>query len=78
MSENMSEQTPFQRFTRSRSIGDLVDGRVVRALPFGAFVEVDGVDGFYRTEQPPTVGTAVRVRVAAIDPVKERFAVEAP
>ena len=72
----MSEQTPFARFAARRSVGEVVDGEVVKAMPFGAFVRVDEVDGFLPEKPPPAVGAAVRVRVVAIDAQQERFAVE--
>ena len=61
----------------SFAVGDVVEGRVSRVLPFGAFVRVGRVDGLLTTQQPPPVGAAVRVRVVAIDAERERFAVEA-
>jgi hypothetical protein len=70
----MSEQ--FARFLARRSVGDVVDGEVVAAMPFGAFVRVDDVDGFLPEKPAPAVGAPVRVRVVAIDAAQERFAVE--
>ena len=72
----MSEQTPFARFLARRAVGDVVDGEVVKSLPFGAFVRVDEVDGFLPEKPAPAVGAPVRARVVAIDPRQQRFALE--
>jgi small subunit ribosomal protein S1 len=65
-------------FAARYAVGDVADGAVVSVLPFGAFVRVDGVDGFApRSAWPqlPEDGARVRVRIEAIDPDQRRFAV---
>lgn len=65
-------------FSTRYAVGDVADGAVVSVLPFGAFVRVDGVDGFApRSAWPqlPEDGARVRVRIEAIDPDQRRFAV---
>ena len=57
----------------------MVDGDVVDVVPFGAFVRVDGVDGFApQSTWPalPAVGSRVPVRIVAIDADRHRFAVD--
>lgn len=48
-----------------------------KVLPLGAFVRVDGVDGFLQASPPPAGGEPVPARVVAIDAERERFALEA-
>jgi small subunit ribosomal protein S1 len=65
-------------FARSYAVGDVAEGEVVAVMPFGAFVRVDGVDGFAPKPswpQLPEEGAKVRVRIEAIDPDQRRFAV---
>jgi len=66
----------WESFVSRYGVGDVLNGRVARVLPFGAFVEVaDGVVGFYsdRSVWPgaparaPVVGSRVSVRVAEVD-----------
>jgi S1 RNA binding domain len=71
----MSEQ--FERFSAAHAVGDVVEGRVSKVLPFGAFVRVGEVDGFLQATPPPADGAPVRARVVAIDAERERFALEA-
>lgn len=65
--------------------GDIIDGKVVRIAPFGAFVEIEpGVDGLVhishlanrRVEKPEDVvkaGQEVRVKILSIDPKEKRI-----
>ncbi len=39
------EDDPWLKFTAKYTVGDIADGTVVRLVPFGAFVDIDGVDG---------------------------------
>jgi len=39
------EDDPWLKFTAKYTIGDIANGTVVRLVPFGAFVDIDGVDG---------------------------------
>lgn len=50
-------------------VGDLLDARIMRVLPFGAFVEpVGGFDALIVTkDRLPAAGAVVAVRVAEID-----------
>jgi ribosomal protein S1 len=76
----MSEQIPaavFERFTARHTPGCVVDATVVKALPFGAIVEIDGVSGLASPAPAGlTPGAQVRVRVAAVDVAERRFAAE--
>ncbi|MFG1644832.1 S1 RNA-binding domain-containing protein [Amycolatopsis sp. NPDC049252] len=54
--------------------GDVLDGVVVKVLPFGAFVEVaPGLHGLLVTDGPPGLGTRLPVRVERIDAGRRRF-----
>jgi 4-hydroxy-3-methylbut-2-enyl diphosphate reductase len=67
------------------SEGDIVEGKVVRIAPFGAFVEIEpGVDGLVhisqlanrRVEKPQdvvTVNQQVQVKILSIDPEEKRI-----
>jgi len=63
----MSRQT-FQ-------VGDVLDARIMRVLPFGAFVEpVGGFDALIVTkDRLPGAGAVVPVRVAEIDEENRRM-----
>ena len=70
--------SPWPAFASRYGVGDVADGEVVQVLPFGAFIRVDGVDGFApKSAWPalPTDGARVRVRIEAIDVEQRRFAV---
>jgi hypothetical protein len=49
MSEQISPAV-WNRFVPRRSTGDVANGLVVKVLPFGAFVEIDGVTGLLRSD----------------------------
>jgi 4-hydroxy-3-methylbut-2-enyl diphosphate reductase len=65
--------------------GDIVDGKVVRIAPFGAFVEIEpGVDGLvhisqlanYRVEKPQdvvAVNQIFKVKILSIDQQEKRI-----
>lgn len=76
----MSEHVPaavWDRFSIQRSAGDVVEAVVVKALPFGALVEIDGVTGLATpASRAFTPGAQVRLRVATIDAAQRRFAAE--
>ncbi|HEX6686624.1 MAG TPA: hypothetical protein VF062_27880 [Candidatus Limnocylindrales bacterium] len=54
---------------QSFSVGDVIDARITRVLPFGAFVErVGGFDCLIVTKEPlPGAGSVIAVRIAEID-----------
>ena len=78
MSRQHSNEPGWARFVSRYGVGATADAEVVSVVPFGAFVRLDGVDGFApKPSWPslPEVGARVRVRVAAIDDSQRRFAV---
>lgn len=58
-------------------VGDVVDGRVTRVVPFGALVAVGGVSGLPVGPVAATAGTTLPVRVVEVDHSRGRVAVEA-
>jgi ribosomal protein S1 len=69
----------WEEFVARHGIGDLVDGRVTKVLPFGAFIRVAGaIDGLLVGEDRPEVGANVSVRIADIDHEKRRMKLVAP
>lgn len=67
----------------SIQVGDILDGTVQRIAPFGAFVDIGGVDGLVHISQVShehiedvksvlSEGQSVKVKVLAVDPASER------
>jgi small subunit ribosomal protein S1 len=58
----------WEGFTALHNVGDVLDGRVARVLPFGAFIEVaDGIHGLLVGPDQRQVGSSVSVRIAEVD-----------
>ena len=78
-------EKPFVEFTNSHEIGDVIKGKVVNLLDFGAFVEVsEGVEGLIHVseiswdhvEKPSdelNIGDEVEVKILSIDPEEEKI-----
>ncbi|EEB36328.1 4-hydroxy-3-methylbut-2-enyl diphosphate reductase [Anaerococcus hydrogenalis DSM 7454] len=78
-------EKPFAEFTNNHEVGDVINGKVVNLLDFGAFVEVsEGVEGLIHVseiswehvEKPSdelTVGDEVEVKILSIDPEEEKI-----
>ncbi|MBB4915048.1 hypothetical protein [Streptosporangium saharense] len=62
----------WQDFLARHRAGDVVEGVVVKQVPFGSFVETDGFTGL-AFEQSWPVGTRVSVRILEIDADRQRF-----
>jgi len=61
----------------SHEVGDLVEARITKVLPFGALVELDdGVSGLLTGADPATlrVGEQVSARISTIDAERQRTA----
>ena len=61
----------------SHAVGDVVDARITKVLPFGALVEVgDGVSGLLTGADPATleVGARLPARISTIDAERQRTA----
>lgn len=78
------EEKPFEKFVNEHEVGDVVNGKVVNLLDFGAFVEVaDGVEGLVHVseiswehvEKPSdelNVGDEIEVKIISIDKEEEK------
>jgi 4-hydroxy-3-methylbut-2-enyl diphosphate reductase len=78
-------KSPWEIVTEKYTEGDIIDGKVVRIAPFGAFVEIEpGVDGLVhisqlanrRVEKPQDVvkvDQIVKVKILSIDPTEKRI-----
>lgn len=78
------EDNPWLHFENNHKVGDIVNGTVVRLVPFGAFVDVDGVDGLIhiselswrRINHPSEVlseGQVVECYIKDIDTEKQKL-----
>ncbi len=79
------KDNPWNRFTETYAVGDIVKVKIVKLMPFGAFAEVlPGVDGLIhisqianrRIGQPSevlTVGDVVDVKITNIDFEKQKI-----
>jgi small subunit ribosomal protein S1 len=72
------DEAGWARFVARHGVGDVIDGEVVKVVPFGAFVRVgEGVDGLApQSLWPtlPTLGSRIPLRIAAIDVDNRRVA----
>ena len=78
-------EKPFAEFTNEHEVGDVITGKVVNLLDFGAFVEVsEGVEGLIHVseiswdhvEKPSdelNIGDEVEVKILSIDPEEEKI-----
>ncbi len=77
-------ENPWTRFVNENAVGDIIDVKAVRFMPFGAFAEIiPGVDGLIHISQIAdrrianvadalTVGEIVKVKITAIDEEKKK------
>jgi ribosomal protein S1 len=79
---------PFELFTENYKAGDIVTGTVVSLTDFGAFVEIDKVQGLLHVsdiswdmvkhpQDVLKVGQEIEVKILAIDSKKERLSLGA-
>lgn len=85
LSIRQTREDPWESFSAANEVGDIVDGKVTKTVPFGAFVSVtDGVEGLvhvseiamHHVESPElelTVGQATKVRITEIDDDRRRI-----
>lgn len=84
LSIRQTAEDPWETFARDADIGSIVEGRVTKTVPFGAFVSVgDGVEGLvhvseiamHHVESPElelSIGQEVTVKVTEIDADRRR------
>jgi small subunit ribosomal protein S1 len=77
-------EDPWVVFARDNEVGNVVDGQVIKTVPFGAFVSVaEGVEGLvhvseiavHRVESPElelSIGQAVQAKITELDEDKRR------
>jgi ribosomal protein S1 len=71
-------------FAARHGVGDVLDARVTKVLPFGALVETEGVSGLLRDasiwparpQLAPAEGATVPVRIAGVDADNRRLSLE--
>jgi small subunit ribosomal protein S1 len=80
-----TQDDPWKQLVRSFPIGAIVDGKVTKLVPFGAFVEIgDGVEGLVhisemakghveKPEDVVSVGLEVHVKVMDVDTERRRI-----
>ncbi len=85
LSVRQTREDPWESFVRSNEVGGVVDGKVTKTVPFGAFVSVtDGVEGLVhvseiathhveRPEMELSVGQQVDVKITEIDTDRRRI-----
>ncbi len=85
LSVRQTKADPWQAFAERHQLGDIVEGRVTKTVPFGAFVSVDdGVEGLvhvseiatHHVESPElelSVGQTVKVKLTEIDVDRRRI-----
>ncbi|KAA2266966.1 S1 RNA-binding domain-containing protein [Solihabitans fulvus] len=73
------DQDVWGDFVARHDVGDVLDGRVVKVVPFGAFVEVSqGVHGLLVSRPQPEAEASVSVRIAEIDNDGQRLRLTRP
>jgi small subunit ribosomal protein S1 len=84
LSVRQTREDPWQAFSDHNELGAVVDGKVTKTVPFGAFVSVnEGVEGLvhvseiasHHVESPElelSVGQAVKVKITEIDVDRRR------
>ena len=85
LSIRQTREDPWESFSSANEVGDIVEGKVTKTVPFGAFVSVtDGVEGLvhvseiamHHVESPElelTVGQPTNVRITEIDDDRRRI-----
>ena len=85
LSLKATQEDPWRQFARQHEIGDVIDGRVTKLVPFGAFVEVDdAIEGLVhiseladhhveRAEDELRVHDQVEVKIIDIDLDRRRI-----
>ena len=84
LSIHQTAEDPWETFSRDAAVGSVVEGKVTKTVPFGAFVSVgEGVEGLvhvseiamHHVESPElelSIGQEVKVKVTEIDADRRR------
>ena len=82
-------ENPWTKFIAEHKIGDIIEVKAVRFMPFGAFAEIiPGVDGLIHISQISerrlanvsdalSIGDVVKVKITAIDEEKKKVSLSA-
>ena len=85
LSLKATQEDPWRQFARAHEVGDVVEGRVTKLVPFGAFVELDdAIEGLVhiseladhhveRPEDEVNVHDRIEVRIIDIDLDRRRI-----
>jgi small subunit ribosomal protein S1 len=85
LSLKATQEDPWRQFARQHSVGDVIEGRVTKLVPFGAFVEVDdAIEGLVhiseladhhveRAEDEVSVHDRVEIKIIDIDLDRRRI-----
>jgi small subunit ribosomal protein S1 len=85
LSVRQTLEDPWEVFSRSANVGDVVDGLVTKTVPFGAFISVsEGVEGLvhvseiaiHRVESPElelSIGQQVKVKITEKEEERRRI-----
>src|SRR5688500_8296548 len=85
LSLKATQEDPWRQFARKHNVGDVIEGRVTKLVPFGAFVEVDdAIEGLVhiseladhhveRAEDEVNVHDKIEVRIIDIDLDRRRI-----
>ena len=85
LSLKATQEDPWRQFARAHEVGDVIEGRVTKLVPFGAFVEVDdAIEGLVhiseladhhveRAEDEVSVHDRVNVKIIDIDLERRRI-----
>jgi small subunit ribosomal protein S1 len=85
LSLKATQEDPWRQFARQHSVGDVIEGRVTKLVPFGAFVEVDdAIEGLVhiseladhhveRAEDEVSVHDQVPIKIIDIDLERRRI-----
>src|SRR5918999_376134 len=85
LSLKATQEDPWRQFARTHQVGDVIEGRVTKLVPFGAFVEVDdAIEGLVhiselaerhveRAEDEVSVHDRVPVKIIDIDLDRRRI-----
>ena len=85
LSLKATQEDPWRQFAREHEVGDIIEGRVTKLVPFGAFVEVDdAIEGLVhiselaahhveRPEDEVSVHDRVEVKIIDIDLDRRRI-----
>jgi small subunit ribosomal protein S1 len=85
LSLKATQEDPWRQFARGHNVGDLIEGRVTKLVPFGAFVELDdAIEGLVhiseladhhveRAEDEVNVHDRIEVKIIDIDLDRRRI-----